>query len=85
MAVLRRAAEYRKRTLGQGTALTPTQQAFAFSDTEGHWADSVISNLSAYCGIASPVNESGTAFAPNTDALRNYAATAVVRLVDCTN
>ncbi|EKV02875.1 Protein of unknown function (DUF3747),S-layer domain containing protein [Leptolyngbya sp. PCC 7375] len=85
MAVLRRAAEYRKRTLGQGTALTPTQQAFAFSDTEGHWAGSVISNLSAYCGIASPVNESGTAFAPNTDALRNYAATAVVRLVDCTN
>ncbi|MEM1252175.1 MAG: DUF3747 domain-containing protein [Cyanobacteria bacterium P01_H01_bin.21] len=83
MAVLRRAAEYRKRTLGQGTALTPTQQAFNFSDTEGHWASDVISSLSAYCGIASPVNEQGTSFAPNTDALRNYAATAVVRLVDC--
>ncbi len=85
MAVLRRAAEYRKRTLGQGIALNPTQAAFSFTDTEGHWAADVISNLSAYCGIASPVNESGSAFAPNTDALRNYAATAVVRLVDCPN
>lgn len=85
MAVLRRAAEYRKRVLGQGTALTPTQQAFAFSDTEGHWAADVISSLSAYCGIATPVNESGSAFVPNSDALRNYAATAVVRLVDCPN
>lgn len=83
MAVLRRAAEYRKRVLGQGTALTPTQAAFTFSDTEGHWAADVISSLSGYCGIASPVNESGTAFIPNSDALRNYAATAVVRLVDC--
>ena len=85
MAVLRRAAEYRKRTLGQGTALTPTQQAFAFSDTQGHWAADVISNLSAYCGIATPVNEQGTAFAPGSDALRNYAAAAVVRLVDCSS
>ncbi|MBT9313702.1 DUF3747 domain-containing protein [Leptothoe kymatousa] len=85
MAVLRRAAEYRKRSLGQGTALTPTQQAFTFSDTQGHWAAPVISSLSAYCGIATPVNESGTAFVPNSDALRNYAATAVVRLVDCAN
>ncbi|MEM9264927.1 MAG: DUF3747 domain-containing protein [Cyanobacteria bacterium P01_F01_bin.13] len=85
MAVVRRAAEYRKRELGQGTALTPTQQAFTFSDTQGHWAADVISSLSAYCGIASPVNESGTAFVPNSDALRNYAATAVVRLVDCPN
>lgn len=85
MAVVRRAAEYRKRVLGQGTALSPTQQAFAFSDTSGHWAADVISSLSAYCGIATPVNESGTAFVPNSDALRNYAATAVVRLVDCPN
>ena len=85
MAILRRAAEYRKRTLGQSTALTPTQATFAFSDIEGHWAADVISTLSGYCGIASPVNESGRAFAPNSDALRNYAATAVVRLVDCDN
>ncbi|MGD1856692.1 MAG: DUF3747 domain-containing protein [Leptolyngbyaceae cyanobacterium] len=85
MAVVRRAAEYRKRVLGQGTALTPTQAAFSFTDTEGHWANDVISSLSAYCGIATPVNESGTAFVPNSDALRNYAAAAVVRLVDCSN
>ncbi|MEA5462163.1 DUF3747 domain-containing protein [Leptothoe sp. PORK10 BA2] len=85
MAVVRRAAEYRKRVLGQGTALTPTQSAFTFSDTQGHWAADVISSLSAYCGIATPVNESGSAFVPNSDALRNYSATAVVRLVDCAN
>ncbi|MEM1242729.1 MAG: DUF3747 domain-containing protein [Cyanobacteria bacterium P01_H01_bin.26] len=85
MAVIRRAAEYRKRVLGQGTALTPTQAPFNFSDIDGHWAADVISSLSAYCGIASPVNESGSAFVPNSDALRNYAATAVVRLVDCEN
>ncbi|MEM6251936.1 MAG: DUF3747 domain-containing protein [Cyanobacteria bacterium P01_D01_bin.156] len=85
IAVLRRAAEYRKQVLGQGTALSATQQAFSFSDTEGHWAADVISNLSAYCGIATPVNETGSAFIPNSDALRNYAATAVVRLVDCSS
>lgn len=85
MAVLRRAAEYRKRVLGQGTALTPTQAVFNFSDTEGHWAADVISSLSGYCGIASPVNERGRNFRPDRDALRNYAATAVVRLVDCSD
>ncbi|MEO1740474.1 MAG: S-layer homology domain-containing protein, partial [Cyanobacteria bacterium J06629_9] len=85
IAVLRRAAEYRKSLLNEGTTLNPTQTAFNFSDTSGHWAADVISDLSAYCGIATPVNESGSAFAPNSDALRNYAATAVVRLVDCPN
>ena len=85
IAVLRRAAEYRKRLLDEGTTLNPTQTAVAFSDTNGHWAEGVISDLSAYCGIASPLNESGSAFFPNEQALRNYAATAVVRLVDCSN
>ncbi|MEL6247199.1 MAG: DUF3747 domain-containing protein [Cyanobacteria bacterium J06648_16] len=85
IAVLRRAAEYRKSLLNEGTTLNPTQTALNFSDTSGHWAADVISDLSAYCGIATPVNESGSAFAPNSDALRNYAATAVVRLVDCPN
>ena len=85
MAVIRRAAEYRKRLLNESTTLDPTQTAFLFSDTSGHWAEDVISDLSAYCGIASPLNESGTAFFPNEQSLRNYAATAVVRLVDCSN
>ncbi|MEO0539449.1 MAG: DUF3747 domain-containing protein [Cyanobacteria bacterium P01_A01_bin.105] len=85
IAVLRRAAEYRKRLLNEGTTLNPTQTARSFSDTSGHWAAGVITDLSAYCGIATPLNESGSAFYPNEKALRNYAATAVVRLVDCSN
>ncbi len=85
IAVLRRAAEYRKTLLNESTTLDPTQSALSFSDTSGHWAQDVISDLSAYCGIATPLNESGSAFYPNEQALRNYAATAVVRLVDCPN
>ncbi|NEP17003.1 MAG: DUF3747 domain-containing protein [Leptolyngbya sp. SIO4C1] len=83
MAVLRRAAQYRRRVQGQSVDLPATQSLFNFSDIGGHWAAPVIQRMSVYCGIATPVNESGTAFMPNEPALRNYAATAVVRLVDC--
>ncbi|MEM9907237.1 MAG: DUF3747 domain-containing protein [Cyanobacteria bacterium P01_D01_bin.44] len=85
MAVLRKASKFRKRQLNQPDTLTPTQANFEFSDTEGHWAQNVIIITSAYCGIATPLNETGTAFAPNSSALRNYAATAVVRMIDCPN
>ncbi|MEO1592743.1 MAG: DUF3747 domain-containing protein, partial [Cyanobacteria bacterium J06632_22] len=37
IAVLRRAAEYRKQLLDEGTTLNPTQTAVSFSDTTGHW------------------------------------------------
>jgi N-acetylmuramoyl-L-alanine amidase len=65
------------------TSLVPTQSPVGFTDISGHWAANTITELSAYCGIASPLNETGTSFAPNSQALRDYASAAVVRWVDC--
>ncbi|KPQ34000.1 MAG: Protein of unknown function (DUF3747)/S-layer homology domain [Phormidesmis priestleyi Ana] len=79
LAVMRRAAEYKN----QVTQLVSNQPGRTFSDTQGHWANSLISNMSEYCGIATPLNESGNAFFPNQTAQRNYAAAAMVRLLDC--
>ena len=79
IAVVRRAAEYK----AGATQLTATQTAIPFSDTQGHWAQGVISSLSGYCGIATPLNETGSAFYPDQAAQRDYAAAAVVRLLDC--
>ncbi|NJO40481.1 MAG: DUF3747 domain-containing protein [Cyanobacteria bacterium CRU_2_1] len=83
MAILRRASEYGRRLRGFSPDLQPSQQPIAFSDTSGHWAESLISQMSAYCGIATPQNETGTAFAPNNSALRNYAAAATLRMYNC--
>lgn len=83
MAIVRRAAEYERRQTGRNPELPVTQQARTFSDTQGHWAQSLISNMSSFCGVATPLNESGTAFAPNSPALRNYASAAFVRMLDC--
>ncbi len=83
MAVLRRAAEYGNTLRGRGTNLTATRTPTNFSDTQNHWANSLISNMSSYCQVASPLNESGTQFAPNSPTLRNYAAAATVRMVNC--
>jgi N-acetylmuramoyl-L-alanine amidase len=79
MAITRRAAEYRSRS----TQLAANQTGVTFSDIQGHWAQSVITSMSTYCGVATPLNETGSNFAPNTPAQRNYAAAALVRLVDC--
>ncbi len=79
IAVMRRAAEYKNGT----TTLAANQTARTFSDIEGHWAKGVISDLSGFCGVATPLNEVGTAFYPNQTAKRSYAAAAMVRLLDC--
>ncbi|MBE9182650.1 S-layer homology domain-containing protein, partial [Oculatella sp. LEGE 06141] len=83
MAVLRRTAEYARTLQGRSTTLEARQQPRAFSDTSGHWANSLITQMSTYCGVASPVNETGTTFAPNSPAQRNYAAAATLRMVNC--
>ena len=54
-----------------------------FSDISGHWAEQVIRDMAAFCAIATPLNETGTSFAPNTNALRDYTASVSVRAVDC--
>jgi N-acetylmuramoyl-L-alanine amidase len=59
------------------------QTAFEFTDISDHWAREAILIMSANCNVATPLNETGTAFAPNQLALRNYTATAIVRFLDC--
>lgn len=83
MAVLRRAAEFSKSTRGLAPELTLKQPERAFSDTTGHWAAAIISQMSSYCGVASPVNEVGNAFQPDAEARRSYAAAATVRMLNC--
>lgn len=83
MAVERRAAEFAKTLQGQQPTLNPTQTATQFSDTQGHWAADLISQMSSYCKVASPLNETGTAFVPNAEAKRNYAAAATLRMLNC--
>jgi N-acetylmuramoyl-L-alanine amidase len=83
LAVLKRTAEYAKTLNKQPTTLAPTQAAFAFTDTQGHWAADLIAQMSTYCGVASPFNEAGTAFSPNEPAFRNYSAAATLRTLNC--
>ncbi|MGF1601737.1 MAG: DUF3747 domain-containing protein [Thermosynechococcaceae cyanobacterium] len=83
MAVLKKAAEYARTLRGFEPTLKPTQAAVTFSDTSTHWATAVISEMSGYCGVASPLNERGQAFMPNEASQRNYAAAATVRMLTC--
>jgi hypothetical protein len=57
-----------------------------FSDIQNHWARETIVEMSGNCHtgqVATPLNETGTQFAPNTAAHRDYAAAAIVREVRC--
>lgn len=83
MAVLRRAAEYAESLEEEGTELTGTQNPVQFSDTSSHWANSLINQMSSYCGVASPLNEQGNRFAPDQAAQRNYATAATLRMMNC--
>jgi len=65
------------------TDLAQTKTPVNFSDTSGHWAASLITQMSGFCGVASPLNERGSSFVPNDPARRNYAAAAIVRTLDC--
>ncbi len=67
--------------LGSG-AIVPS-----YSDVQNHWARETILLMSGgkSCRVASPLNERGTAFWPNSSALRNYAAAATVRAIECLN
>jgi N-acetylmuramoyl-L-alanine amidase len=83
MAVMRRAAEYAKSVQGQPTTLTGNRPAQAFTDTNAHWSNALVSQMSTFCGVASPLNERGSNFAPDSQAQRNYAAAATVRMLNC--
>lgn len=83
MAVMRRAAEYAKSLQGQPGELQGNRPAQTFTDTDSHWANALINQMATYCGVASPLNERGSNFAPNSPAQRNYAAAATLRMLNC--
>ncbi|HEY9888856.1 MAG TPA: DUF3747 domain-containing protein, partial [Candidatus Obscuribacterales bacterium] len=84
MSMLRRTAEVIAASGGtRPEEIQPTGEMFRFSDTANHWNRETIGVMSAYCGVATPYNERGTEFRPNANALRNYTAAAVFRLIDC--
>jgi N-acetylmuramoyl-L-alanine amidase len=83
MAILKQAATYLKTQQKQAPDLAQTKTPVNFSDTSGHWAASLITQMSGFCGVASSLNEQGSSFVPNDPARRNYAAAAIVRTLDC--
>lgn len=83
IAVLRRAAMYANQLQGESSQLSPSEVPFGFSDITGHWAQTGILEMSAYCDVASPLNETGMNFAPDRAAQRNYAAAATLRMLNC--
>ena len=83
MAILRRTAEYAQNVQGKGTVLPTRNAAFSFVDLNGHWASDLTSQMSAYCNAATPFQESGDRFLPDTPSQRNYAAAATLRTIRC--
>lgn len=83
LAILRRTAEYAQSAQGRPTTLVATNNPVAFSDTETHWASALTTQMSAFCRVASPLNESGDRFFPDTASQRNYAAAATLRALQC--
>ncbi len=83
IAVLQNAAKFANLKQGKTAKLVTNQQPTNFSDIANHWGGATIKNMSAYCGVASPAQEVGDAFAPDTPAQRDYAAAATLRTHDC--
>jgi len=83
MAVMRRGAEYAKTVQGQPTTLQANRPSVSFVDTTSHWSNALVGQMSSYCGVASPLNERGSNFAPDSAAQRNYAAAATLRMLNC--
>ncbi|MCT0253367.1 S-layer homology domain-containing protein [Synechocystis sp. CS-94] len=82
VSFLRRAPEWIKTNLGQPPVLSPTQEAIAFTDISG-FNQQLTDQMSAFCQVASLVNEKGTKFAPNQPAHRDYTAAPIVRTLNC--
>ncbi|WP_448604672.1 S-layer homology domain-containing protein, partial [Thermoleptolyngbya sp.] len=83
VSVLKRAAEFALTARGSSPTLLLNQPTRTFADTTNHWASATITELSGFCGVASPLNEQGNNFAPNAASQRNYAAAATLRTLDC--
>jgi len=83
IAVLQNVAKFANLKQGKTAELVSNQQPTNFSDTANHWGAATIQTMSAYCGVASPAQEVGDAFTPDTPAQRDYAAAATLRTHDC--
>jgi hypothetical protein len=85
IALLRRAAEYGKTMKRLSSQLTNTNPQRDFPDLGTHWSASLVTQMSGYCRVASPLNEEGSDFVPELPAQRNYAAAATLRMLNCVN
>ncbi len=83
VTVLQNAAKFAKAQQGAPAELAAKTQPVAFADTTGHWGANTIQTMSAFCNVASPFNEQGNSFQPDTESGRNYAAAATYRMHDC--
>ncbi|MEA5508683.1 S-layer homology domain-containing protein [Crocosphaera sp. UHCC 0190] len=82
LGFLRRSAELLKAKLEKETVLNATKKSINFSDVSGY-NQQLTRQMSAYCGIASPVNEEGEKFAPDQPANRDYTTAAILRTINC--
>ena len=79
---LRRTAELVRSKLGENPDLEPVETPIEFTDVAGY--DKVLTlQMSAFCKVASPLNEEGDQFAPTEAANRDYTAAAIVRALNC--
>jgi N-acetylmuramoyl-L-alanine amidase len=83
VAVLQNLAKYANTLQGKTPELAGNQEPVKFADTANHWGAATISAMSAYCGVASPYQEVGDSFKPDSPAARDYAAAATLRTHDC--
>lgn len=83
MDTMRRVAIHLRQHYNLSGELPQTQKPLEFSDTSKHWGETVIDQMSAYCGVATPLNEKGTAFEPDAKVTRDYAAAALARTITC--
>ena len=83
IAVLQNAAKFAKMKQGESVELVSSKEPTSFSDISSHWAAETIQAMSAYCGVASPAQEVGDSFNPDTPAQRDYAAAATLRTHNC--
>ena len=83
ITVLENAAKFAKTKQGETAQLVADKDPVNFSDVDNHWAAQTIETMSAYCGVASPEQEVGDSFNPDTPAQRDYAAAATLRTRNC--
>jgi hypothetical protein len=83
IAVLQNAAKFGKMKQGESAELVSNQEPTNFSDISDHWGAETIQAMSAYCNVASPYQETGDSFNPDTAAQRDYAAAATLRTHHC--